>query len=123
MFKHLGRFVAAHPWLVCAAWLLVGTAVALTAPRWDGRAQDDDIRFLPSHCDSVRGYRLLEQAFPQDVFASRAVFAVERADGELTEADLALVDAMTADLEWLRREEPGLQIRRVYSHRDPFLGK
>src|SRR5262249_33446022 len=79
MFKHLGRFVAAHPWVVCAAWLLAGTAAALTAPPWDGRAQDDDIRFLPPACDSVGGYRLLGQAFPQGVFPSPAAFALERA--------------------------------------------
>ena len=39
---------------------------------------DDDIRFLPARCDSVRGYRLLEQAFPQEGYASRALFVLER---------------------------------------------
>src|SRR5262249_30829134 len=40
----------------------------------------------------------------------------------LTDADLALVDAMVADLDALRRQEPALQINRVVSHRDPFVG-
>ncbi|HZY83559.1 MAG TPA: MMPL family transporter [Gemmataceae bacterium] len=122
MFKFLGRFAAAHPWLICAAWLLAGAGVALLAPPWDDRAQDDDVRFLPARCASVRGYHLLEQAFPQDVYASRALFAVERRPGALTEADLALVDEAVADLQRLREEAPELGITRVCSHRDPFVG-
>ncbi len=113
MFKYLGRFAAAHPWLICLAWLLVASVVGLVAPRWDDRAEDDDIRFLPARCDSVRGYHLLEQAFPQDVFASRLIFAVERADTPLTAADLALVDGLAADLQRLRQDEPSLQIARI----------
>jgi putative drug exporter of the RND superfamily len=123
MFKGLGRVAAKHPAWVCAAWLLFGGLVALVAPSWDNRAQDDDIRFLPARCDSVRGYELLEEAFPQDVCASRVIFAVERAGGPLTEADFALVDAIVADVRGLRQEEPSLQISRVYSHRDPYIGK
>ena len=122
MFKFLGRSAARYPWLICAAWILVGLVVTVLAPRWDNKVQDDDIRFLPARCDSVRGYRLLEQAFPADVFASRLVFAVERPTTTLTDADLTVVDNMVADLDKLRQEEPGLQINRVVSHRDPIVG-
>jgi RND superfamily putative drug exporter len=122
MFKLLGRFAAAHPFLICAAWLVVGIAVTVGAPNWDQRAQDDDIRFLPERCASVRGYRLLEEAFPQDVFASRIIFAVERVEG-LSASDLGLVGEMVGDLNRLREQEPGLQINRVVSHLDPFIGK
>jgi RND superfamily putative drug exporter len=122
MFKLLGRFTASHPWLICSAWVILGALVACLAPSWDQRAQDDDIRFLPARCPSVRGYQLLEQAFPQDVFASRIIFAVERADRPLAEADLGLVDQMVAGLKQLSRAEPDLQIKNVHSHRDPFLG-
>ena len=59
MFQSLGRFVVAHSWKVCAAWLAVGIVLTWLAPSWDSRAQDDDIRFLPARCDSVRGYNLL----------------------------------------------------------------
>jgi RND superfamily putative drug exporter len=123
MLKMLGRFTAAHAWKICAAWLLAGVVLSFLAPSWDGRTQDDDIRFLPDRCDSVRGYYLLEQAFPQDVCASRAIFAIERPGGTLTETDLALVDQLAADLNRLRDAEPALQLGRVYSHRDPFIGK
>jgi RND superfamily putative drug exporter len=122
MFKLLGRITVAHPWIVCAAWLLCGTTAALFAPSWDRNAQDDDVRFLPERCASVRGYRLLEQSFPQDVYASRVIFTLER-DNPLTRADLDLVDGMVADLQHLKHDEPALQIGRIYSHRDPFIGK
>ncbi len=123
MFKTLGRFTAAHAWTICAAWLAAAIVLALVAPSWDTRAQDDDVRFLPARCDSVRGYQLLRQAFPQDVFASRLIFAVERPDRRLDADDLALVNGLAADLNQLRAAEPDLQIGRVYSQDDPFIGK
>jgi RND superfamily putative drug exporter len=123
MCKYLGRFTATHPWLVCLAWLVVAVVVGAVAPRWDDRATDDDIRFLPARCDSVKGHRLLEQAFPQDVFASRLIVAVERAGSSLTPADFTLVDGLVSDLQRLRQDEPGLQLGRICSHRDPILGK
>src|SRR3954470_20410920 len=122
MFKHLGRFAAAHPWLICAAWVVAGVCVTLVAPNWDSKAQDDDIRFLPARCPSVRGYHLLEEAFPQDVFASRVIFAVERAP-RLTEGDLALVEDVVGDLGKLSQDEADLQIKKIACHRDAFVGK
>jgi RND superfamily putative drug exporter len=122
MFKSLGRYAVRHPWSICLAWALAGLIVTLVAPAWNTRAQDDDIRFLPARCDSVRGYRLLEQAFPQDVFASNLLFAVERPDQALTDADLVLVDELVSDLNELRNGEPRLSINRVVSHRDPNVG-
>jgi RND superfamily putative drug exporter len=123
MFKLLGRFTAAHPGTICAAWLLVGILLSWVAPSWNAQTQDDDIHFLPARCDSVRGYELLKEAFPQEVFASRAIFVVEQANGKLTEDDLKLVDRMAEDLNALRSEEPELGIGRIYSRRDPFIGK
>ncbi|MCI0463826.1 MAG: MMPL family transporter [Gemmataceae bacterium] len=123
MFGILGRFTATHPKKICSAWLLLGLLLSWASPPWDTRAQDDDIRFLPERCPSVRGYQLLAQAFPQEVFASRAIFTVERTEGSLTEADFALVDQCVADLEQLRRDEPGLQIGKIASYQDAVLGK
>lgn len=123
MFKYLGQWTTTHPWLICLAWLVVAGVVGLVAPPWDDRAADDDIHFLPARCDSVKGHQLLEQAFPQDVFASRLVVAVERSDGPLTADDFILVDALAADLRKLRQEDPSLQIVQICTHRDPVLGK
>jgi RND superfamily putative drug exporter len=123
MFTDLGSFPIRHPWLTCAGWVLLGLALALAAPPWEKGAQDDDIRFLPASCPSVRGYGMLEKAFPQDAFASRVLFAVERCDSPLSPVDLALADAIADDLGKLRQQEPALQIKKVSSRRDPFIGK
>jgi putative drug exporter of the RND superfamily len=123
MFRFLGRITATHPFIICASWLVVAVVLTLLAPNWDAQTVDDDVRFLPDRCPSVRGYKLLQQAFPHDVFASRAIFAFERDDRPLSAADLALVDECVADLNTLRTGEPDLQITRVYSHHDPLIGK
>jgi RND superfamily putative drug exporter len=123
MFTFLGRFTAAHPWKICIGWLVLGVGLSLIAPNWDSKAQDDDIHFLPARCDSVRGYQQLEKAFPQDVYASRAIVTVERSDQKLSEADFAFVDTIVADLERFKKDKPDLQIGRICSHDDPFIGK
>jgi RND superfamily putative drug exporter len=123
MFKHLGRFAATHPWLICAAWLLAAAGTAAVAPALEGRVQDDDIHFLPERCDSVRGYHLLEQAFPQDVFASRAILALERPDAPLGADDLAVAAGIAEDVAAMGHDDPSLQIGRVCSPHDPFIGK
>jgi RND superfamily putative drug exporter len=123
MFKTLGRFAAAHPWIVCAAWLVGGLCLGWLAPAWDSTALDDDIRFLPERCPSVQGYQLLRQAFPKDVFASQLIFALERPQSVLNDADFRLVDGCVHDLEQLRREAPELQLGKVISSRDPLLGR
>jgi RND superfamily putative drug exporter len=123
MFKRFGRLTTAHPWGVCLTWVVLGTVLQLAAPNWDSKAQDDDIHFLPARCPSVRGYQLLEKAFPQDVFASRAIFAVERDTGPLNEADYALVDQFVSELMRLRQEAPELQIGNISSYRDGLIGR
>jgi uncharacterized membrane protein YdfJ with MMPL/SSD domain len=80
MFYRLGHFAAYQSWIVCAAWLVLGVALTVVAPAWDAKAQDDDVRFVPERFTSVRAYQLLEKAFPDDVFACRVVFALERED-------------------------------------------
>ena len=98
MYKKIGRFTVSYPWLVCAAWLVGGALLSVIAPSWDTNSQDDDIRFLPGRCASVRGYTLLEDSFPKEVFASKGIFAVERADGKLQPEDFQMVDRLTAEL-------------------------
>src|SRR5579871_315685 len=113
MFRILGRFAAAHPWIICAAWLIGGLCLSWIAPAWDSKALDDDLRFLPESCPSVRGYQLLSQAFPNDVFASRLIFALERSDSVLDAEDFLLVDHCVAALE---------QLGKIISCRHPLLG-
>jgi RND superfamily putative drug exporter len=122
MFHRLGRCTASHPWTICALWLLAGAALALIAPRWDTRTQDDDVRFVPDRFTSVRAFQLMEKAFPQEVTASNLVFVVERENAPLTAADFALVDLIIKDLEQLRLASPELKIGKIDSCRDELVG-
>jgi len=123
MFRLLGRTAVQHPGTVCAAWLAMAAALTVIAPSWRKHSQDDDIRFLPAGTPSLRAHQLLERAFPQDVSASRVLFAVERAEGKLTADDLALADRMVGRLEALKRDEPALQINGLTSRKDLLIGK
>ncbi len=122
MFGFLGRIAARHPGKVLGAWIAFGVLLTALAPNWKNQSQDDDIRFLPSNTPSVRAYELLKQAFPKDVSASKAIFAVERIDGPLTEADFALVDRLASRLEQLHEQRPELPITGVASYRDGPVG-
>lgn len=122
MFQNLGRITAKYPWTVCALWAVLGATLALTAPHWDTRTQDDDIRFFPDRFTSVRAYHLLEQAFPQDVFASRVVFALERESAPLSERDFQLVNQIVGDLEKLRLEAPELKLGKIDCYQDGLVG-
>ena len=122
MFHRLGRLTATHPWATCLIWLLIGGGLTVLAPSWDTRCQDDDVRFIPERCTSVRAYQLLEKAFPREVTASNLVFVMERDTHPLTEADFALVDAIVSDLKKLRQEAPELNIGRVDSCHTDLIG-
>ena len=122
MFHRLGRFASSHPWLVCSAWLIAGAVLALVAPTWDSRTQDDDIRFVPDRFTSVRAYRILEEAFPDEIYASRLIFAVERENRRLTKDDFKLVDQLVKDLEELRKTKPDLKITKITAYDDKVLG-
>lgn len=122
MFHKLGRYTASRPWTVCVVWLVAGLILALAAPKWDGCAQDDDIRFLPERFTSVRAYQLMQQAFPHEVYASRLIFALERENTALTETDFQLVAHMVDDLEKLRQDAPELKLGKIDSFQDGILG-
>ena len=123
MFRFIGRLTSYHPWAFVCGWLTIAVVVGTLAPNWDRNSQDDDIRALPEYCPSVRGYKLLEEAFPGDVFASNLVLAFERAASPLTDADYKAIDAVRERLETLRHDEPALAIQAIHAPGDPILGK
>lgn len=123
MFGLVGRWAVRHPWLVVLAWVALAAGVTRLAPDWRANSHDDDIRHLPAHYPSVRAFALMERAFPRDVYASRAVFALERADGEpLGADDLAAADAVAGRLRRLKSAEPGLGVSGVMARHDGPVG-
>jgi len=123
MFNFLGRTAVGHPRKVILAWIVLAAVLTCFAPNWDKNSQDDDIRFLPGTYPSVRAYQLMEQAFPNDVSASRMLLVVERTDAVLLRSDFQLVDKLVAKLNELSRIEPDLGITGVASYRDGPVGK
>ncbi len=77
---------------------------------------------MPDRFTSVRAYRLLQKAFPQDVFASRLVFAIEREEETLDSADFQFVDALIRDLDKLRHDEPTMKIGKIDSYQSSLVG-
>ena len=122
MFRFLGRMAVRHAGIICLVWAGLAIVLTLIAPSWRAKTQDDDIHFLPAATPSVRAHQLLEQAFPQDVSASRALFCIERVESPLTATDLTLVDRLSSALQALKRDEPALQINGVTSRKTPVLG-
>jgi RND superfamily putative drug exporter len=123
MFRFIGRLTSYHPWAFVCGWVVIAVFVGVVAPNWDRNSQDDDIRALPEYCPSVKGYKLLEEAFPGDVFASNLVLAFERLDSPLSEDDFKAIDAIRDGLEKLRHDEPSLAIQAIHAPADPILGR
>src|SRR5688572_26212278 len=87
MFYRLGEFVARRWLWVIVAWVVVLVALRYSVPRWDDVTLDGDLEYLPREMTSVRGDRLLTEAFPESRTRSQIAVVIERADGKLTAAD------------------------------------
>ncbi len=83
MFQRLGQFVVRRRLLVIGSWLALVVSLRMIAPRWDAVTQDGDLAYLPAHAASVRGEKLLAEAFPEERQKSQLVVIVERLDGPL----------------------------------------
>ncbi len=123
MFHFMGRIAAEHPWRILGIWLLLAIGLKIPAPDWQKNATDDDVSFLPAAYPSARGQRLMAEAFPKDVSASRAIVTFERADdAELQSSDLQIVDGAIAKLRKLQTDEPNPSISQIGSYREGPVG-
>src|SRR3954463_4523396 len=101
--RRLANAVTEHPVRFLLGWLLVVAAVGfLTSPA--GVVQRDDVMkadqtdFLPGRYESVRAFRLQEQAFPAPAGATSTI-VIRRADrGPLTAADVHRAAGLVAGL-------------------------
>lgn len=94
MFQRLGQFVVQRRLLVIAGWLTLVVVLRLVAPSWDSVTRDGDLAYLPATAASVRGEKLLSQAFPGERQKSQLVVIVEATRGRL---DLSERPAKPAD--------------------------
>ncbi len=87
MYQRLGDLVARRWGWIIAGWGLLAVGLHLLAPRWDDVTHDGDLAHLPASATSVRGERILEQAFPRGQFKSQAVAILESKTGEPLSSD------------------------------------
>jgi len=123
MYDKLGRFIAAHPGPVVAAWGGVFVLLAALAPRWEDSVPADDVHLLPDRCLSVRGYDWLKQAFPEEAFGSKVIFVFDRPEQRLSASDLSFVGRVAQSLEELRTQRPDLRLGPIASCRDALVGQ
>ena len=98
MFARLGQFVSRYWIAVVLAWLVLVALCQGLLPRWDDVTYDGDLAYMPTYVASVRGERLLEQAFPRERSRSEIAVIFVRPSGELTDDDLRMVDRLAARL-------------------------
>lgn len=94
MFDRLGTLISRHWLLVLACWLVLAAGLQVCAPPWDQVTRDGDFEYLPADMTSVRGTRLLEEAFPEIRSRSAAVLVLARSQGELQPADFRIADRL-----------------------------
>lgn len=87
MFARLASFVSRHWVLVLLAWIAIPVGLKLVAPKWDDLTHDGDFAFLPARMTSVRGEKLLGEAFPQLISKSQVVLVAARPNGKLHSED------------------------------------
>ncbi len=94
MFDRLGTSVSRHWLLALAFWVALAAGLHLCAPPWDQVTRDGDFEYLPADMTSVRGTRLLHEAFPEIRSRSAAVLVVARSEGKLQPADFRIADRL-----------------------------
>lgn len=91
IYQRLANLVSRW-WLpVILVWLGIAAGVRYAAPRWDDVTRDGDLAYLPDEMASVRGEKLLREAFPNHRSKSQIVLVCERANAPLTSDDLRVL--------------------------------
>ncbi|WP_169977418.1 MMPL family transporter [Tautonia rosea] len=118
IFDLIARLVIRRGLLLVLGWIALAVVLNRYAPSWDEVSLDDDVRFFPAGSLSVEGQALLERGFPEAT-ESTAVVAVERAEGPLTDDDLAFIGTLADRLKGLIG--PEFAIATVTDFRDRYM--
>ncbi len=120
MFARLAHAVTKHWVLFLVGWVLITLAAHQIAPSWQSLVEDGESAYLPSWMSSVRGARLLKNAFPNVHSKSEVVVVVARPAGALRQADYAAADRLVQQL--TPADEQSSPVTSVWSHATPLLG-
>ena len=88
MFERLGKFVSNHWLIVVISWVVVVALLRWLAPAWNDITCDGDLAYLPARMPSIRGEKLLADAFPFDRPKSQIAVYIAREDDKIGRVDL-----------------------------------
>jgi RND superfamily putative drug exporter len=115
IYGGLGVWVSRHWAAVVLAWIALAGGLELAhwrgwTPGWNDITLDGDLAHLPSDTTSLRGARLLAEAFPEDRAKSQIVLVIARSDERLAATDLQLAHSLARQLQELSGELPILDV-------------
>jgi RND superfamily putative drug exporter len=121
MFHRLGNLVARHWVIVLLLWVGLVAGLPWISPRWDDVTLDGDFAYLPARMTSVRGGKLLEEAFPEQLARSSVALVFARNDGPLGEGDYQAIERFLE----LYTPKPGQvsPVVSVWSHETEVVGR
>ena len=120
MYKRLGEFVARHWLAIIIAWVAMVPVIGWFAPDWDSVTNDGDLAYLPDRMTTVRGERLMAEAFPNNRSRSQFVLVFERDTG-LTADDRQAVEHVAT---WFtENEDHGLPVVSVVTPKAEVIGR
>lgn len=101
LVERLASLINRHWLWLLVGWVAVAALLKVVSPSWDQVAKDGDLEYLPAEVASLRGERLLREAFPNERAHSQIVVALSRGGEPLTPDDrkfgLKIAQAIRAD--------------------------
>lgn len=86
---------------ILVGWILLAVVLRFVSPSWDEIAKDGDLEYLPANVASLRGERLLQEAFPNEQSHSQMSVVLSRGSNPLTADDrrfgLRIAEAIRAE--------------------------
>jgi len=121
MFHRLGNFVSRHWLAVVVVWVGLVGGLPWLSPRWEAVTLDGDFAYLPANMTSVRGGKLLVEAFPDQLARSSVALVFARRSGALTEADYEALDRFVE--RYSPKPDRASPVVSVWSHQSEVVGR
>lgn len=85
--ERIASLINRHWMWLLIGWVLLAGGLKMVSPSWDEIAKDGDLEYLPADVPSLRGERLLQEAFPNEQAHSQVSVVLSRGGEPLTPDD------------------------------------